>query len=109
MNTIFDDLYRRTEAILSELNSEPDPDRLTLLVNRRGELLPQVQQALEDGQLPTEQWLEAWTELESRVRAAMRRELDVTAEALRHRQRIRVSTSTYTNGYSRPRFVDSAV
>ena len=109
MNPIFDELYRRTDAILRELNSEPDPDRLALLVTRRGELLSQVQEALEAGELPTEPWLEAWTELESRVRSSMRRELDVTSDALRHRQRIRVSTSTYTNGHSRPRFVDSAV
>jgi hypothetical protein len=109
MDAVFEQLYERTEAILRELNSEPDPDRLALLVNRRGELLPRVQEALEASELPTEQWLEAWTELESRVRAAMRRELDVTADALRHRQRIRVTTSTYTNSYSRPRFVDSAV
>jgi hypothetical protein len=109
MSTPFEELYQRTDAILRELNSEPDPDRLALLVSRRGDLLPQIQQALEAGELPTEQWLEAWTELESRVRSAMKRELDVTADALRHRQRIRVSTTTYTNGYSRPRFVDSAV
>lgn len=109
MITVFEDLYARTDAILRELNSEPDPDRLTLLVNRRGALLPRIQEALEAGQMPSEQWLEAWTELESRVRSAMRRELDVTANALRQRQRVRISTSTYTNGNARPRFVDSAV
>lgn len=109
MTSVYDELYRRTEAILRELNSEPDPDRLSLLVQRRGELLPEMQSALEAGEQPSETWIEAWSELESRVRAAMKRELSDTATALRDRRRIRVSTASYSNGYSLPRFVDSAV
>jgi hypothetical protein len=109
MENVFEDLYQRTEAILRELNSDPDPDRLSLLVKRRGEDMPRIQAALEAGELPSERWLEAWTELESRVRSAMRREINVTADALRNRRRIRVSTATYTGGSALPRFFDSAV
>jgi hypothetical protein len=106
---IFEELYERTEAILRELHSDPDADRLALLVSRRGELLPRVQTALEAGEQPSEAWVEAWSELESRVRAAIKRELNDTATALRQRRRIRISSATNSNGYSLPRFVDSAV
>ena len=109
MRTVFEELYERTEAILRELNSDPDADRLALLVNRRSEVLPEVQSSLESGELPTAAWVEAWSELESRVRAAMKRELNDTATALRQRLRIRASTVSYSNGHAAPRFVDSAV